>query len=260
MSTTANETLAPIAPDAAATAAFEQSWNAWQQQRFSTASAPYGTAALAHTHWLSDQPAAYEGAPGLWAQHGETLVATELPGGGQAQLRAGEQLEHDGVLLRAFDRDGSLALRVIDPNAPTRTSLQSIVAYAPSAEWQLRGVFTADEASIDITSVDGYVAEGQLGGRIALEIAGEPVTLTVTRNAHGLSAVFADGASGGENYRFRFLVVSEPDADGTVLVDFNRAYLPPCAFSDQYVCPLPLPGNRWAVPVLAGERRVERAA
>ena len=46
------------------------------------------------------------------------------------------------------------------------------------------------------------------------------------------------------------------DADGHVVVDFNRAYLPPCAFSDFYVCPLPPAGNRLDRPIRAGEKKV----
>ena len=236
---------------------FEQSWRLWQRQRFDTAAAPHGTAALAHTHWLSEVPASYDGAPGVWAQQGEGATVTGLGSAEPTLIRAGEQLTVEGVLLRAFARDGSLALRVIDPNAVSRTSLKAIRAYEPSEAWRVRGRFIADEQAVAVTSVDGHVSEGRLGGVIELEIAGEAVTLTVTRGSQGLSAVFADGAS--ENYRFRFIAVDEPDADGTVIVDFNRAYLPPCAFSDQYVCPLPFPGNRWSVPVHAGESAVERA-
>ncbi|MFP3821779.1 DUF1684 domain-containing protein, partial [Bacillus sp. SIMBA_008] len=84
-----------------------------------------------------------------------------------------------------------------------------------------------------------------------------PHTLTVTRSSQGtLSAVFADGTNGLETYRFRFLPVEEPADDGSAIIDFNRAYLPPCAFSDQFVCPLPLPGNRYSTPIRAGERVV----
>lgn len=69
----------------------------------------------------------------------------------------------------------------------------------------------------------------------------------------------ADGTSGVDAYRFRFLPIDLPSEDGTVTVDFNRAYLPPCAFSDQYVCPLPPAGNRLGVRIEAGERVMELA-
>jgi hypothetical protein len=71
-----------------------------------------------------------------------------------------------------------------------------------------------------------------------------------------LFAAFSDATSGNESYRFRFLRMPAPEPDGSVTVDFNRAYLPPCAFSDGYVCVFPPPTNRWDVPVRAGERLV----
>ena len=49
-----------------------------------------------------------------------------------------------------------------------------------------------------------------------------------------------------------------PDEAGRTAIDFNRAYLPPCAFSDQFVCPLPAPGNRLPVRIAAGERAARR--
>jgi uncharacterized protein (DUF1684 family) len=54
-------------------------------------------------------------------------------------------------------------------------------------------------------------------------------------------------------FRFRFLpLVAEPDASGGVLLDFNRAVLPPCAFADHFSCPFPPPGNTLPFPVPAG--------
>ena len=95
---------------------------------------------------------------------------------------------------------------------------------------------------------------------IALQIAGAPVELTVTGDpAEGLSAVIADATGNVDAYRFRFLEIDPPAADGSVIVDFNRAYLPPCAFSEHYICPLPPADNRLAVRVEAGERIAEVA-
>ncbi|MBM7831493.1 uncharacterized protein (DUF1684 family) [Agromyces cerinus] len=238
---------------------FEAAFREWQQSRWRAVSAPHGTAALLHTHWLTTEPAEFTGAPGRWHAESANVVGA-LPNGAAVRLAPGEELDLDGVRLRAFERDGALALRVIDPDAPSRTSLVGIEAYPPSWERVVTGRFTpaGDGATLDVTSVDGHESNDRLGGAIELEIDGVPVALTVTRDDHGLSAVFADATSGGESYRFRFLRVPEPAADGTVAVDFNRAYLPPCAFSDEYVCPLPPLGNRWPVALRAGERLATR--
>lgn len=238
---------------------FEAAFREWQRSRWQAVSAPYGTAALRHTHWLTADPAGFTGAPGRWHAEPAEVVGV-LPDGAAVRLAPGEERDIDGVRLRAFERDGALALRVIDPDAPTRTSLVGIEVYPPSRERVVTGRFVPadDGATLDVTSVDGHESNDRLGGTIELEIDGVPVVLTVTRDDQGLSAVFADATSGGESYRFRFLRVPEPAADGTVAVDFNRAYLPPCAFSDEYVCPLPPLGNRWPVALRSGERIATR--
>lgn len=238
----------------------EREWREWRRSRWQAVSAPHGTAALRHTHWLTTESAEFAGAPGRWRVQGGAIVGEALPNGEVVRLDPGAEHEIGSLRLRAFERDGSLALRVIDPDAPSRTCLDGIETYPFSSDRVVAGRFApADEgATIEVTSVDGHESEGRLGGAIELEIDGVPLALTVTRDGHGLSAVIADATSGDESYRFRFLRVPEPDAAGRVVVDFNRAYLPPCAFSDEYVCPLPPAGNRWPVALRAGERNATR--
>ena len=50
-----------------------------------------------------------------------------------------------------------------------------------------------------------------------------------------------------------------PPVDGVVTIDFSGAYLPPCSFSDHYLCPMPAASNRLETAITAGERRVLRA-
>jgi len=97
------------------------------------------------------------------------------------------------------------------------------------------------------------------GGVVDLEIEGTAVHLAVSADDDGLSAVIADATAQDGAYRFRFLPIDLPASDGTVTVDFTRAYLPPCAFSDEYVCPLPPAQNRFDFAIPAGERRAVRA-
>jgi len=232
-------------------------------ERWAAVSAPHGTAALRYTHWLDAEPRAYEGAPGRW--HGEDgrVVGTGLPGEpADVTLSAGEHLDVGALRLKAINRGGAPALRVFDPETPGRTSLRGILSFPHDDAWAIPGVFrpAAEGQSIVIESVDGYEREEPAVGTIALSVAGESVELTVWGDLEDeLEAVIADGTSNVDAYRFRFLPIDVPAADGRVTVDFNRAYLPPCAFSDHYVCPLPPLNNRLAVRVEAGERIADRA-
>jgi uncharacterized protein (DUF1684 family) len=251
--------------------AFARSWDAWHRARLRATLSPLGIAALTATHWLTTSPQRLPGIPGEWFADFDTVVGrgSELDGltilrdgepvgvvtGDEARLTAGTDLVWGERRLRFFDRDGSLALRVLDPEAPVRRDTADIGHFPPDERWVVEGRFTPadDAATMSVTAIDGYVAEERFAGTVALTVGDEPLELTVTGGPRGLRAVIADGTSGTETYRFRFLGMPAPGPDGSVRVDFNRAYLPPCAFSDEYVCPLPPLGNRFATPVRAGE-------
>jgi uncharacterized protein (DUF1684 family) len=67
--------------------------------------------------------------------------------------------------------------------------------------------------------------------------------------------IFSDETSGHETYGAgRFLSVDRPDSSGITFIDFNKAYNPPCAFTEFATCPLPPAQNKLSVPILAGER------
>ena len=66
--------------------------------------------------------------------------------------------------------------------------------------------------------------------------------------------MFGDRTNGRETYPAgRFLYADAPDDDGRIVLDFNRAYSPPCAFNDFSTCPVASPRNRLPIRVPAGE-------
>lgn len=239
---------------------FEADWREWHASRERYAGAEYGPSALESTNWLITEPAAVDGVPGLWALTGDGGIrGSELgAAGARVTLYGDEKIRFGRRELRVFDRDGAVALRVFNPRRPEREHFSAIDAYPPRQAWRLPAVFEPTPGErITITAVDGAEHEAPIAGRLHFELDGAPQTLTVTRGARGaLSAVFADATNGLETYRFRFLPIEEPGDDGSAWIDFNRAYLPPCAFSDQFVCPLPPLGNRFTASIRAGERAV----
>lgn len=75
------------------------------------------------------------------------------------------------------------------------------------------------------------------------------------REAHDWFLNFRDATSGHGTYPGgRFLHVPKAGADGRVVLDFNHAYNPPCAFTAFATCPLPPRTNWLAIPIPAGER------
>lgn len=238
---------------------FESDWSAWHAERERAAGAEYGPASLESTNWLISEPAAVEGIPGLWAVAGEDSIrGTDLGvDGATVTLRRGQALRLGRRELRLFRRRENTALRVFNPARPQRERFSAIDTYRPDPAWRLPAVFEpAIDETITVTSIDGAQHEEAIAGRLRFALRGVPHELTATRSAGALHVVFGDGTNGVETYRFRFLTIDEPAADGTTVVDFTRAYLPPCAFSDQFVCPRPHEGNRFAASIRAGERAV----
>ncbi|MFO6451409.1 MULTISPECIES: DUF1684 domain-containing protein [unclassified Aeromicrobium] len=237
-----------------------RSWQDWRAQRLVAVTAPHGVAALTTTTWLGEDPATVPGLPGTWYASGDVVRGLDddevvVPVGGSAPF--------GDVELRAILRGGHVGLRVFDPAAPTRTSLRDIDAFDHRPEWVVTGSFTPAVAGtgLEVEHVDGATTEDPLAGTVRVRIGGHEADLVAFPSAArpgGLQIVFADATNGTRTQQFRFLETAPPAADGSVDLDFNRAHLPPCAFSDHYLCPLPPTANRLPVPVDAGETRPTR--
>ena len=245
--------------------AFETEWQRWQDARWRLVAGPHGIAALSATVWLGAAEQAVPGVAGRWRADGDRVVGTGLadagylhtdgtPVGDTVALHAGETLHAGDGLLRAFVREGVPALRRIDPHAERRVRLRSIAAYRPDPAWVVTARWTPTDEPIEVEQVDGHRTVQGDAGTLELELGGATRRLTATRAGRELAVVFRDATGDDDAYRFRFLRPPLPDEQGITAVDFNRAFLPPCAFSDHYVCPMPPPGNALDLAVTVGER------
>lgn len=252
---------------------FVRDWQQWQERRFAAASAPHGPASLALTYWFADETQReVADLPGSWAARDGRLIASGFGEGAYTDAEGvaltaplvlggavapGEAYAGDRI-VRVFERDGVLALRVFDPANPGRRDLEAIKAFALDATWRLEARFEPQVIERTIELADGYQKQAETSGSIVFTREGVERRVTGTLRPDGISVVFGDSTNGKESYGFRFLTVPLPDAEGRTTIDFNRAFLPPCAFSDQFVCPLPTPENRLPVPIRAGERLPRR--
>jgi len=256
-----------------------EDWNAWRARREQRLRAPHGVLALVGTHWLDAEPAPIvPGEPVLWSGDARTVTVTAKaehglflngePIDGTVTLypdiaaRPSVVTVPEGDLrLEPIEREGVPALRVYDPNAETRRTFDGIDVfdYSPSAVVEAEFTPYPQTRTEQVLNADGRKRGLGLVGTVAFSLTDGPHTLAVERNGNGtLNAVIADATSGKSTYRFRFLTIAAPDASGRTTVDFNRAYLPPCAFTDHYLCPVPPAGNTLPVPIEAGEKAVRR--
>jgi uncharacterized protein len=94
-------------------------------------------------------------------------------------------------------------------------------------------------------------------GRVRFEVDGVPAAVTLYESdaQEELFVPFRDATSGSETYGAgRYLEVEPPGPGGRVVLDFNRAYNPYCAYNAEWSCPLPPIENRLQVPIRAGEK------
>jgi len=250
------------APTVAAPADPAVAWSRWHEGRLSQVGGPFGQAGLRRTAWLTGRPATVDGAPGRWHAADGVVVGQDLGPAPAVKLKPGEHWDSGDLRLTAYRRDGQLALRVF--TAANR--LQDLAAHPFDPAWAVPATFVPDAATpaVTITSFDGYEAPAHVLGRFHFTLDGRPLSLTVTGPADpaapprlpaAAALTFSDPTNAAAGIGFRFLAIDfPPPATTTTTIDFNRAFLPPCAFSDQYLCPLPLAANRLPVAIPAGER------
>ena len=168
-------------------------------------------------------------------------------------LRLGRLSMH---VIRRGDR---FALRVKDPEAETRREFHGIDYFpvAPAYRVEARLERFDEPKKVQIPTVAGTTSEMLVPGKLVFELDGTSFALEPlvgTAGATELFLIFRDETSGAETYgagRYLYATLE----DGRAVVDFNKAYNPPCAFTPYATCPLPPRSNRLPVAIHAGEKR-----
>ncbi|MEC3913937.1 DUF1684 domain-containing protein [Nocardia sp. CDC160] len=263
---------------------FDQQWATFRAERAAWARQPLGWLSLTGLHWLGSDEETAAGLPGRWRADGENVYVT-------VDSDAGEQLRLDGAeltgstvltpaegapglevrtgdrVIEVIRRTGQFALRIHDPASPTLAAFTDIPVYQPNPDWVVTGHFEPYEVARVVTTgavVEGLEHHHTATGTVTFELDGQARELVVFGNQlHGLHILFTDATSGVTTYGgARRLDLSRPAADGTVILDFNRAVNLPCAFTDYATCPVAPAENRLPLAVEAGEKdpRKEHAA
>lgn len=203
---------------------------------------------------------AYPGAAVTLAgqEGGPPLVSSEL-----ATDREGAPtvLATGPLLLHVIDRDGQLFLRVKDRQAESLRAFTGIERFPVQERWRVTARLEPGPTTVTVPNVLGQQSESPSPGVLVFKLAGRQCRLTPEGQPGGeLFLVFGDATNGRADPETatygggRFLAAPAPAADGTVVLDFNRALNPPCVFSPYATCPLPPPQNVLPVAVEAGEK------
>ncbi len=170
-------------------------------------------------------------------------------------------LELGSFTFFVIERGERIGVRLRDRDHPAKQTFRGIDAYPIDPEWRINARFEpyTPPRQIQVPTVLGTVEPSTCPGAIVFTRGGQTYRLDAVDEEAGspeLFVIFADKTNGAETYGpGRFLYVPRPK-DGLVVIDFNKAYNPPCAFSPYATCPLPPPQNRLPIRVEAGEKKV----
>ncbi len=167
-------------------------------------------------------------------------------------------LTHGSFAWTVIKRDGRFALRLRDFEHPAIAAFPAIESYPIDPSLIVDATLTLfDEPKVMNvnTTIEGLGYHPESPGSVSFDIDGESYKLEAYASGDSLFFVFGDATSGRETYPAgRFLYAKVPGEDGKTVLDFNRAYNPPCAFNAFATCPVASPRNRMQARVEAGEK------
>jgi uncharacterized protein len=149
------------------------------------------------------------------------------------------------------------AIRLRDKNSAIRREFKGCRWYPIDQSYRVEGRLMPYNAMkrVELPNILGDIEEFQSPGLVVFTLHGREIKMEPVLSSRGRYwFIFRDQTSGKETYgAARFVYADAPGGDGKVVIDFNRAYNPPCAFNPHTTCPLPSPQNRLAIPIKAGE-------
>jgi hypothetical protein len=158
-----------------------------------------------------------------------------------------------------IERGGKYAIRVKDKNSRMRKDFTGLKWFPVKPEYRITAHFTEYEPAkpISIPNVLGQKEDLPSPGYVTFTLGHKKLRLEPVLedpDAKELFFIFRDLTSSQTTYPSgRFLYADLP-LEGKVVLDFNKAYNPPCAFTPYATCPLPPPQNRLPLRIEAGEK------
>lgn len=163
------------------------------------------------------------------------------------------------VNFQIIKRGDKLGLRVKDSQNPDRLNFKGTELYPADVNWRLDARFEPynPPKPMPIVNVLGMESSESSPGAVVFEVDGQDYRLDAMteKGESRYFMILADKTSGKGTYPAgRYVYVDPPDASGHTIIDFNKAYSPPCAFTRFATCPLPPKQNRLPLAIEAGEK------
>ena len=261
----------------------------WREERDQRLRQPDGWLALAGLYWLEDGDSTFGSGPsndlvfpagrieehaGVFRREGREVTMVPAAGAGlkiddveaTEPTRLSPDTSDEGptvvtsgsLTFYAIERGDMIGIRLKDSESPLLSAFEGMSYFPIDGAWRLTGRYElfAEPRILRIPDVLGSVTEEEIHGELSFGFGGETYRLQPSGDpAEGFFVVFGDRTNGHETYGGgRFLYTDPVAEDGTVVMDFNRAYCPPCVFTPYATCPLPPPVNKLALRIEAGEK------
>ena len=215
-------------------------WNEWRSERVAAAKRPEGKLALIQTTWLPEGAIFDEQVATL--DHPRNVKATKLT-----------RTDFDGNIV-------AHGYHLWDSNSEAIQNFLGIGTFNFDPDWIIEGVFTPFQdykpVPFEFIRDNGGTRDLAVSGEIIASIDGDEYRFLGFDDDGQIIVPFSDLTNQSETYGpGRFLLVDQIAGLSYVVLDFNRAFAPPCAFSPHFNCPLPLLENRVRVAIRAGEKR-----
>ena len=204
--------------------------------------------------------------------NGQAVTVKILPGVGAtidgkpttgAELQS-DATEHPTVLeigslrMRVIKRGDRIGIRVKDLKSQAAQDYHGPVFFPLNTNYRVTATWvpSGGKRTVDVPNVLGDITPTPVTGEAHFKINGQDVSLTDLGGdpSKGLFFVFNDLTSKTDTYPGGRFLETDPVANGSVVLDFNRAHSPPCAVTPYATCPLAPKENRLAVAIPAGEK------
>lgn len=156
-----------------------------------------------------------------------------------------------------IQRGEKIGIRLRNLQALPVSTFKGTQRYPTNMAWKVKATLVppSEPTYIAITNVLGQTSQLGSAGKLEFSIGQKKYSLDALVEGEELFVLFADATNGASTYGSgRFMYAPKPGAEGTTLLDFNKAFNPPCAFTRYATCPLPPRQNHLPIAVTAGEK------
>lgn len=257
-----------------------ENWLKWQRSREAALVGPLGDVSLIAMHDITQEikvaeisgiwsPTAVNDT-GLWVEaneedvlfiQGEALM-------GRYSIVADETIVTDDQghsAMATSQPESNHLLAIWDENCEALQRFEALEHFDYNEQLIVEGRFVKDEEQQTFTfthTSDDQSLQGRnhvSPGVIMMTLDGQEYRLRPFAAEDYYIVVFRDATSGVESYEMGRMLVVKPAMDGSVTLDFNYAFLPPCASSHHFNCPMPPFSNRFTAKINAGEKNIRWA-